>query len=338
MLKAALIGFGGISTVHRQGYSNLENEGKVKLVAAYDINPDAFNTSVTINLGNSDVQGENINFYSDLDRMLEKEEIDFIDICIPTYKHRELSELLLRRGYHVLCEKPMALNFADCAEMINAAKENGKELMIGQCLRFFHAFDYIKEAIDTEKFGKVLGGMFLRLSPPPVWGWENWFMNPDRSGGCITDLHIHDVDIIRYLFGEPDAVSCRTTTSISIHDTVHTAFYYGGVPITAIGDWTLDGIKFSHKSQINFEEATITFDDGGLNVYPKGGEAAYTVDLDNASGYEREISYFCDVVAGKIKNEKNPAESAAETINLVEHMRASANNQGEVITFKKKFS
>ena len=132
MLKAALIGFGGISTTHRRGYCNLEKEGKVKLVAAYDINPNAFKTRVAINLGDvSDPVGESIHFYTDLDEMIAKEEIDFVDICIPTYKHRELSEKLLRRGYHVLCEKPMALTSADCAEMIRAAKESGKELMIG---------------------------------------------------------------------------------------------------------------------------------------------------------------------------------------------------------------
>ena len=335
MLKAALIGFGGITTSHRRGYYNLEKEGKVKLVAAYDINPNAFKTRVAINLGDtSDPVGESINFYTDLDEMLAKEEIDFVDICIPTYKHRELSEKLLRRGYHVLCEKPMALTSADCAEMIRASKESGKELMIGQCLRFFPAYEYMKEVVDSGRFGKVLGGLFMRLSPPPVWGWENWFMNPERSGGCITDLHIHDVDMIRYLFGEPEAVSCRATTSICVHDTVHTSLYYGGVPITAIGDWALHGVKFSASCHINFEKANITYNDSGLTIYPKDGGAPYVVELSRVSGYEGEISYFCDVIQGKIKNEKNSPESAAKTISLIEHMRASAGDNGKALNFE----
>ena len=337
MLKAALIGFGGITASHRKGYYNLEKESKVKLVAAYDINPESFVKRATINLGDSgEPMSEGLHFYTDLEEMLGKEEIDFVDICIPTYKHRELSEKLLRLGYHVLCEKPMSLTYADCAEMIRAAKESGRELMIGQCLRFYPSFDYIKAAIDDGRFGKVIGGLFTRLSPPPTWGWEKWFMNPERSGGCITDLHIHDIDVIRYLFGEPEEVSCRANTSVCLHDTVHTSLFYGNTPITAIGDWSLTGVPFSQRAQVNFEKATLISDGTSLTVYPKDGAKSYEIELEKVSGYQGEISFFCDVIEGRTKNTKNTATSAAETINLIEHMRKSAENCGETIKFEPK--
>ena len=211
--------------------------------------------------------------------------------------------------------------------------ESGKELMIGQCLRFYPAFDYIKEVIGKETFGKVLGAFFQRLSAPPIWGWQNWFMDPERSGGCITDLHIHDVDIIRYLFGEPKSVSCHASTSICKYDTVHTTFFYDGTPITAVGDWTLTGMTFQASCRIDFETATVTFDGATVTVYPKDGGESYTVELRKISGHEGELSYFADVVSGKIKNEKNPASSAAATISLVEHLRRSADANGAVIPF-----
>ena len=156
--------------------------------------------------------------------------------------------------------------------MIRASEVAGKHLMIGQCVRFYPAFDYVKEAIDEGRFGKLLGGFFSRLSAPPSWGWENWYMNPERSCGCINDLHIHDVDIIRYLFGEPDSVSCRASTSICVHDTVHTSLFYGDAPVTAIGDWTLVGTKFEATCRMDFEKATVTYVGSTLTVYPKEGE------------------------------------------------------------------
>ena len=334
MLKAAIIGFGGIAGSHRRGYANLKEQGKVELVCACDVEPQAFTRKVQINLGgeNTELQ-ENIRFYTDLDEMLSKEKLDFVDICAPTFLHAELSKKALSYGVHVLCEKPMSLEYEACKEMIKASEDAEKELMIGQCLRFYPAFDYIKAAIDDGRFGKVLGGFFSRISSPPIWGWKNWFMNPELSGGCITDLHIHDVDIIRYLFGEPEAVSCRASSSVCVNDTVHTTFFYGNTPITAIGDWSLTGIRFNANCRINFENATVTYG-AELTVYPKDGTKPYTVELADVSGYQGEIDYFCDVVEGKIKNEKNPATSAATTVRLIERMRESANEGGKILSFE----
>ena len=334
MLKGGLIGFGGIARAHRKGYLNLEKLGKASLVAACDINPDAFQRKIKINIDEGSVKAaEHIHFYTDVDEMLRGESLDFIDICVPSFLHSKITVDMLRRGYPVLCEKPMALTSRDCDEMIRASEESGKALMIGQCLRFHPAYNFVKDAIDGNRFGKLVSAFFSRISAPPVWGWENWFMTPERSGGCITDLHIHDVDMIRYLFGEPETVSCHASTSVCLHDTVHTAFGYGSVPVTAIGDWALSGIPFSASYRISFEQATVVYEQDTVTVYPKDGSAAYPVSLDHVSAYEGEISYFCDVVTGAVKNTRNPATSAATTIRLIEHMRQSADAAGERIAF-----
>ena len=337
MLNAGIIGFGGIAKAHRSAYANLEKQGKARLVCACDIDPEAFTRKATINLdtGKTELR-EHIRFYTDLEQMLEKEEVDLLDLCVPTFLHKELAVKLLSRGYHVMCEKPMALTYDDCTEMLRAAKENGKQLMIGQCLRFFPAYDYAKGAIEDGRFGRVLGAFFSRLSPPPTWGWDNWFMDPERSGGCITDLHIHDVDMVRYLFGEPEAVSCRASTSLSVHDTVYSSFFCGDIPVTAIGDWTLIGVPFSASYRLDFEKATLVSNASSVTVYPKDGNEAYKAELHGVGGYEGELSYFCDVIVGRTENVKNPPESAARTISLVEHLRESAKNGGRVLPFMLK--
>jgi len=272
--------------------------------------------------------------YTDLEEMLANEQIDVIDICLPTFLHKEYAIRMMERGYHVLCEKPMSLNFDACQEMLEAEKRTGKHFMIAQCLRFFPEYEYLKECTTDNRFGKVLSAQFSRVSPPPVWGWQNWFMNPELSGGCITDLHIHDIDYIRYLFGEPEAVSCRATHSVSCYDTVQTALFYGGTPVTAIGDWTLDKVPFSASYRVDFEAATLIMEGGKVTVYPKGEGEPFAPELKKMSGYAAEISYFCDVILGKTENTKNPATSAARSIRLINTMKQSADQNGKTLKFE----
>ncbi len=334
MLKAGLIGFGGITNVHKNGYKTLEKQGKVKLVCAYDVDPEAFTKKTAINIDASNsVQTNDIAFYTDLEEMLANHELDFLDICTPTFKHKELATLLLKRGYNVLCEKPMALTFADCCEMIAAAESSGKELMVAQCLRFFPEYEYLKEIVGSNRYGKVLSAFFTRLSPPPTWGWKNWFMDYTRSGGCITDLHVHDIDIARYIFREPEAVSCRATDGCSRYATVQTSLIYGNTPITAIGDWTRNGVGFSAGYNVALEGATVILEGGKVSVYPKDGSEPFSPALGAIDGYTGEIEYFCDVVEGRIKNTRNPATSAARSVKLIELMIQSADNNGEILKF-----
>ena len=334
MLKAGIIGCGSISRAHRKEYLMLEKQGIVKLTCGYDIDPQAFNRRVKNNLGNSDQElEEHITFYTDLEEMLAKEELDFVDICIPTYLHKQMAIDLLKRGYHVLCEKPMALSFQDCQEMLTTAQKANKQLMIGQCLRFYPGFECIKQMLEENRYGKVLGAFFARLSTPPTWGWDNWFADPSRSGGAVTDLHIHDIDILRYLFGEPQAVSARATSSFCAYDTVHTSLFYDDVPVTAIADWSRNGAPFQAMSSIDCEKATLSFDGSVLTVYPKDGTPAQTVELEKISGYYGEIRYFCDVVSSKTENTRNSPASAATSVRLIEHIKQSADQKGAIVPF-----
>ena len=76
------------------------------------------------------------------------------------------------------------------------------------------------------------------------------------------------------------------------------------------------------------------FEGAALTVYPKNGDKPYDVELAAVSGYQGEIDYFCDVIEGKIKNDKNPASSAATTIRLIERMRESVNEGGKILSFR----
>ena len=101
----------------------LKEEGKdIELVAICDVRPEMLEKN----------DGQRL--YTDVDEMLVKEsDADFVDICTPTYLHTELAIKCMKAGFHVLCEKPMALTYEDCEKMIAVSKETGKRLMIARC-------------------------------------------------------------------------------------------------------------------------------------------------------------------------------------------------------------
>lgn len=336
MIKVGLIGLGFMGHAHLDNYIRLEKEGfPVKLVAICDIDPSKFEGKAVagnIAVGNGEYNFLNYNLYTEIDEMLSKEELDYVDIALPSYLHAEITIKALNKGFHVFCEKPMALKSEDCLKMIAAAKENQKLLMIGQCLRFWPEYEYLKECVETEKFGKVLSGYFFRGGTTPTWSHENWLLQKEKSGGCLFDQHIHDVDTINWLFGKPASVStmARNVIEGNGYDIVSTNYLYeDGKVINAQDDWTLNGdYGFEMTYRVNFEKGNLVFEKGALKVNPNDGKS-FTPDLSKDTGYYRELKYFGEAVLNNKALDRITPESTMETIKIAEAEQSSADDKGK---------
>ena len=173
MLKVGLVGIGFMGRGHLDNYIRLESEGfPVRLTAICDVDEEKFKGRFVpgnIDVGNARYDFSKYHLYTDLDDMLEQEDLDYVDIALPTYLHGEASIKALNKGLHVLCEKPMALNAAQCEAMAEAARQNGTKLMIAQCMRFWPEYEYLKECVETGRFRECAGRLFLpRRRPPPM--------------------------------------------------------------------------------------------------------------------------------------------------------------------------
>ncbi len=337
MLNVAILGYGGIAKAHQAAYASLAKKGApVRLVALCDTDPEQFSKNIAINLGEADISGtRDLACYTDLDKMLAEEKLDIIDICLPTFLHAEYAVKLLEKGYHVQSEKPMARTYQQCQDMLAAAKKSGRQLMIGQCLRFYPQYEFLKDLIEKGTYGKVISAFMQRYSGPPIWAWENWFMDYKRSGGCLLDMHIHDLDMARHLFGEPETVACRSQDVRSGQDIVYSQLHYPDLPVTAIGDWSLDGTPFHHGYRISFEKASVIFDSATVMVYPRSGEP-FQADLAyEEGGIEREIAYFANIISSGQPNLKNPPESAAASVKLAETLLQSSKAGGRQLPFTR---
>ncbi len=330
MIKIGIIGFGGIARSHKRAHESLTSSGfDSRLVAICDINKEQFEKNITINLGATDKGDfEGINLYTDVNEMLEKENLDAVDICLPTYLHKEYAIMCLERGLHVFCEKPMALSEKDCKQMINAADKNGKILSVGMCLRFEPSYLKLKEIVDDGRYGKVINAHFNRLSNMPS-GWNMWYHDKKLSGGVEFDMHIHDIDMIRFLFGEPKFVSAIK----SGEKTVNTRLIYNDMCAVATGDWSQpDGFPFTADFRVVFEKATLLLDKHGVKVYTYTDEPFYETLIEQKRMIE-EIRDFYLQITEEQKNTVNDIKSAMMDIRLAQKIQQSCKSNGKVIRF-----
>ncbi len=341
MLKVGLIGIGFMGRGHLDNYIRLESEGfPVKLTAVCDIDPEKFENKFVpgnIDVGTGTYDFSKYSLYTDIDEMLAKEELDYVDIALPTYLHAEATVKALNKGIHVLCEKPMALNSKQCRQMIEAAEQNSRKLMIGQCLRFWPAYEYLKDKVVSGEWGSVVSAYFFRGGSPPRWSYENWLLTKDKSGGCLLDQHIHDVDTINWLFGKPEKVSTIGKNVIpgSGYDTVSTNYFYSdGKVVNAQDDWTLQGdFGFDMLFRVNFEKGNLVFEKGVLTAYPNEAPG-FVPELSPDMGYYREIKYFANAILNDTPIEVAPTVSTMETIEIAEAELDSANKGGAITAVK----
>lgn len=338
VLKVGLWGCGGIAPAHQRAYEWLEDRGvPVKLVALCDINPEQFNKDVKINISRGDEKPlKKIDrCYTDIDEMMANEELDIIDICLPVFLHKDAIIKSLNKGYNVICEKPMSLSTEECNEIIDAAKSAKGKAIIGQCIRFNAFYKYVRELIESNKYGKAFSASFHRLSPVPVWRGDRGKLN--HGGGVNFDLTIHDIDYVNSIFGMPDKLSCINTGNerYTGEDTGFTTLVYNdGMIVNVRGDWNLpQKFKFDYGFRINFDHAALELKDEKL--YLITDEVNEEVDIDTSESHiAAEIHYLVDCIINDCDTDVATLQSTADTIKIEEYMQKSSAMGGKFVEIK----
>jgi len=319
MLKYAIIGFGGLGKLH---YSKTETikelAGDVQLVAVCDVEESAFRKKTTTNLSEGgEIEGlSNYNLYTDLDELLEKEELDFVITALPTYLHEPVAVKVMKRGIHVFSEKPMAINHEQAENMIKTAKENNVKLMIGQCLRFDPIYATIRDIIHSKKYGKLIRAELYRLSVAPRWSWQNWMRDGEKSGGVGLDLHVHDVDFINWTLGVPNAVTSFATAYECKHDAISSVYHYDDVLVHVTADWSYVGeFPFTPGMKLKFENAALVQENRDVTIYPREGES-FKLDIPYENCYVNEIVEFIKCIREDRVSEINPPEDSMRSIDI----------------------
>jgi predicted dehydrogenase len=263
-----------------------------------------------------------MNLCEDADELIADPNVDLVDITLPTYLHAAYAVKALRAGKHVLCEKPMAMNAAECDRMLEAQRESGKALMIAQCLRFWPEYAYLKELAESGRLGRLTSGHFWRGSTAPTWSWDNWLLDAKRSGGAMFDLHVHDVDTVNYLLGVPRAVFATGSIGVSGgYDIVDTVYVYedANMSVHTGANWTLPtGFQFEMRYAASFESGCLTYSTSHSPTLTETcGEEVTHPEVADSTGYAEEIPYFLRCVETGAEPTMCPPASSADSVRIV---------------------
>ncbi|WP_067924966.1 Gfo/Idh/MocA family protein [Alicyclobacillus shizuokensis] len=196
-LKVAVVGAGTMGTVHSEAYREMAD---VDLVGILDIRPEAAQRLAA---------RRETAAYTTLNALIQAAQPDVVDVCVPTYLHRQVVEAAAVAGCHVICEKPIARTLADAEAMIRVCQAAGVKLYIAHVVRFFPEYRRAHDLVCDGAVGRVGVVRAMRGGAFPV-GWEDWYANVAKCGTVIVDSMIHDFDFLRWCFGEVDRVYAKS--------------------------------------------------------------------------------------------------------------------------------
>ena len=254
-LKIGLVGGGGMGKVHFANWKAIEGAEVVALCESAPTGP-----ATAAEWG--------VPLFTSITDMV-KAGLDVVDICTPTFLHHDMAMEALNLGVDTICEKPIALNYADAKEMLDTAEAKGCLLYIAQVLQFTKEIQALHRLVETEEYGKVLDATFERLSACPRWAAGGWLFDKTKSGLLPFDLHIHDLDVIVSLFGKPKSF---VTNSVKGRDKTYPEhlrinYDYGDFHVNAEAAWYNADSPWTARWRVYFENAVVINDANGMIAY-----------------------------------------------------------------------
>jgi predicted dehydrogenase len=229
-------------------------------------------------------------WYDNGDALINDPDVDVVYVATPTHVHKDYVIQAAQAGKHVYCEKPMALTYDECQEMINACEDAGVSLWVAYYRRTMPRFVKIKEILDSGAIGDVLGVSIQHfktsnVQPNTPESELHWHHLPEISGGgALMDVGSHQIDLLNYYFGNMTDIKGMATNQSGLYrsaDSMSATFRFeSGIVGTGIWNFT---------AGINEETLSIVGTTGLLSF---SVFSPTPITLTNASGTEIiEIGY-----------------------------------------------
>lgn len=200
MIRVAIVGTGNISNAHVSAY--LRFPERCKIVALVDIVPEKAQAM-------KDRYGLSADVYDAHEKILDRTDIDLVDVCTPPYVHASISINCLRSGKNVVCEKPMAASLEECDAMIRARDESGKVLSIIAQNRFRQPIADLKALLDSGIAGPVRSAQVDSFWWRGHCYYDLWWRGTweKEGGGCTLNHAVHHIDMLCWMMGLPEKVT-----------------------------------------------------------------------------------------------------------------------------------
>jgi predicted dehydrogenase len=271
-LKFAIVGCGRIAQRHAEHINTFG-----ALTAVCDVVPEKAQALA---------DKYNATVYDSIDELLFAEKgIDVVSVCSPNGLHASHAIKALKAGFHVLCEKPMAISVYDCGEMIKAAEKANRRLFAIKQNRFNPPVAAVKQAMDEGKLGKIYS---IQLSC--FWNrnedyyHNSWKGTKDLDGGTLYTQFSHFIDLLYWMFG--DVKNVQAFMSNYAHKNI-IEFEDTGVVILEFYDGAIGTVNYTVNSyQKNME--------GSLTIFGEKGTVKIGGQYLNELEYQQIENYTID--------------------------------------------
>ena len=201
-MRFGLVGCGGISTQHIEAMNAVDG---AQLVAV---------TSASTARAKATGEKWGVPWTADLDELLGREDIDAVTVTTPSGLHARIALAALRRGKHVLVEKPLALSVADVDELIAEGRRQGRLVAAVSQRRFEPVMGALQRAVAAGGFGRIalIMGASLNYRPQSYYDSAAWRGTRALDGGVLMNQAIHEVDLVCWLGGPVASVAAHIAT------------------------------------------------------------------------------------------------------------------------------
>lgn len=263
-IRFGIVGCGNIAQRHA---AHIHAKGQ--LVAVCDIIPEKSQALAAV---------YGVKAYHDYKDMLEGAAMDVVVVCTPNGLHAPHSIAAFETGFHVLCEKPMAIKIADCALMIAAAEKASRQLFVVKQNRYNPPVAQVKKIVEEGRLGKILSVQLNCFwNRGPEYYTNSWKGTLDMDGGTLFTQFSHFIDLLYWMVGDVKQVQAMITNS-------------------------------NHQGMIEFEDSgsvMLSFNNGAIgnihytvNSYQKNMEGSLTLFGEKGTvkiggQYLNELEYQC---------------------------------------------
>lgn len=254
--------------------------------------------------------------------MAESDTIDAVYIATPHNFHMEQTILFLKNGKHALVEKPISVNVHELNEMIIAAKNNDRLLMEGMWTRFLPVTKFVKEIVDSKKFGEVKGMNFeFGFDLIANYDEKKRLLNPHLAGGSLLDIGVYPISSVLHYMDNPifhiDATALFHTTGVDTDCDMAITFE--------------NGVKANLKSSISKSterQGVIIFENHKI-ILPNfwSGDHCFIDGIKHdfpfkAGGFEYQIDAFVETIQnGLTENDIMSFDESIRTMKVMDKIR-----------------
>ena len=272
LLRFAIIGCGRIAQRHAEHICN-----KGTLIAVCDIVKEKADTLADLYKVKA--------YYTIEDLLINEKDIDVVSICSPNGLHAEHAIKSLNAGFHVLCEKPMAISVYDCGQMIQAAERMNKRLFAIKQNRYNPPVSAIKKVVDEGRLGKINSVQLNCFWNRNEDYYENsWKGTLALDGGTLFTQFSHFIDLLYWIVGDVEKVYAMTGNFthkgiIEFEDT--------GAVIVKFNNGAIGTINYTVNSYKKNMEGSLTLF-GEKGTVKIGGQYLNELEYQNIEGYSIE--------------------------------------------------